>query len=181
MNKHSVALAAAALAAALAGCGSTSTTTGTPPPPTQTSTAQSGIGQGTTSSPAAPPTSAPPTSAPPSTSVPTSDVAVCVTPVVTCQGELKTEPSQIIVSGDGSAFITGLVWTGWGLPSATGSGTLKLDNCIPNCAQGTFTPYQVTVVLSDLTPYGGRAAYATMLVAAPGSPYGTKTFHHLAP
>lgn len=71
--------------------------------------------------------------------------------------------------------------TGWGLSGATGSGTLKLDNCDPNCAQGSFTDYQVTVVLSDLTGYGGGAAYATMMVVAPGSPFGTRTYKHLAP
>ena len=106
---------------------------------------------------------------------------MCVTPAVTCNGELKSEPSQIIVSGDGSAFITGLTWTGWGQSGATGSGTLKLDNCNPNCAQGSFTDYEATVVLSDLTGYVGGAAYATMLVDAAGSPFGTRTYKHLAP
>lgn len=117
----------------------------------------------------------------PATSAAQTEVGVCVTPVVTCKGELKTEPSQIILSGDGTAFVTGLLWTGWGSNGATGSGTLKLDNCNPNCAQGSLTGYQATVVLSDLTGYVGGAAYATMMVAAPGSPFGTKTYHHLAP
>jgi hypothetical protein len=181
MKRFAAPLGFCALAFALAGCSSASTT-GTPPPPTQISTAQSGIGQGATPTPTGSPTSPALTSAPPaSTSAAASDVGVCVTPVVTCRGELKTEPSEIIVSGDGTAFITGLVWTGWGLSSATGAGTLKLDNCNPDCAQGSLKPYRVTVVVSKLTPYVGGAAYATMVVAAPGSPYGTKTFRSLAP
>lgn len=124
---------------------------------------------------------APATSAAPGTSTAQSEVGVCVTPVVTCKGELKTEPSQIVLSGDGTAFVTGLLWTGWGSNGATGSGTLKLDNCDPNCAQGTLTGYEATIVLSDLTGYVGGAAYATMMVAAPGSPFGTRTYKHLAP
>jgi hypothetical protein len=165
---------------AAAGCGQASPTTPAPTvtvtvTPTQApSGAGGGIGQSST--PAVTPSSTPTTPA-----APTSEVGVCVTPVVTCRGELKSEPSQIIVSGDGSAFISGLTWIGWGLPGATGSGTLKLDNCNPNCAQGSFTDYVATVVLSDLTGYVGGAAYATMEVDAAGSPFGTKTYHHLAP
>jgi len=100
---------------------------------------------------------------------------------VTCNGELKTEPAQIILSGDGTAFVSGLTWTGWGQEGATGHGTLKLDNCNPNCAQGSLTSYVATIVLSKLTPYTGGAAYASMLVDAAGSPFGTKSYQHLAP
>jgi eukaryotic-like serine/threonine-protein kinase len=163
---------------ALAGC-SSATTTSTPPakPPSSATVSQPSLGQGSTS----PTASAPASTPPPSSAAAAGDVGVCVTPVVTCRGELKTEPAQIIVSGDGSAFITGLTWTGWGLSSATGAGTLKLDNCNPNCAQGSYTDYQATVILSKLTGYGGGAAYATMAVDAPGSPFGSRTYHHLAP
>lgn len=177
MTKFAALVAAGAILG-IAGCGSVSSTSSAPP------NSQQGIGQGATSTTAAPPTSAPPTSTPtsaPATSAAASEVGVCVTPVVTCRGELKTEPTQIILSGDGTAFVTGLLWTGWGSNGATGSGTLKLDNCDPNCAQGSLTGYEATVVLSDLTGYVGGAAYATMMVAAPGSPFGTRTYHHLAP
>ena len=105
-----------------------------------------------------------------------------MTPVVTCQGELKTQPEQIILSGDGTAFVADISWTGWGLAGATGSGTLKLDNCDPNCAQGSLTDYTATIVLSDLTPYGsGKQAYAEMNVDAPGSPFGSREYKHLVP
>lgn len=166
MNLYARLIAAGTLMIVLAGCSLTSAKPG----PAVTVTV--------TKPPPAPTSSAPPSA---TSSAPASDVGVCVTPVVTCGGELKSEPAQIIVSGDGSAYVAGLTWTGWGLPSATGSGTLKLDNCEPNCAQGTYTGYQATVVLSDLTGYGGGAAYATMVLAAPGSPFGTRTYKHLAP
>jgi eukaryotic-like serine/threonine-protein kinase len=172
---------------ALAACSST-TTSSQPPtsPPTSPSAtiSQPSLAQGSTSATVTaspPPSTAASSTAASSTGAPTGDVAVCVTPVVTCKGELKTEPGEIYVSGDGSAFITGLTWTGWGLSSATGSGTLKIDNCSPNCAQGSFTDYQVTVILSKLTGYGGGAAYATMMVDAPGSPFGLRVYHHLTP
>lgn len=168
---------AGSLMIVLAGCSQAAT-----PGPAATVTvtqSQSPAGQGGGLS--QPPSSVPPSSVPPSSAAPAGEVGVCVTPVVTCKGELKSEPSQIILSGDGTAFVTGLLWTGWGSNGASGSGTLKLDNCDPNCAQGSLTGYQATVVLSDLTGYVGGAAYATMMVAAPGSPFGTRTYHHLAP
>ena len=170
MSKLAALIAAGAILG-IAGCSTASSTSSTP------LSQQTGINSGATSTTPAPPTTAPSTTA----SAAAGDVSVCVTPVVRCNGELKTEPSQIIVSGDGTAFITGLTWTGWGLSGATGSGTLKLDNCNPDCAQGSLTDYQATVVLSDLTGYGGGAAYATMMVVAAGSPFGTRTYHHLAP
>jgi hypothetical protein len=120
---------------------------------------------------------------PPASTAPLTDFTVCTTPAVGCNGEMRTEPSQVIVSGDGSAYISGLTWTGWGGSGATGSGTLKLDNCEPNCAQGKFTPYAATVTLSDLTSYGsaGLQGYAEMTVSAPGSPYGTQSYSGLLP
>jgi hypothetical protein len=173
MNHCARLIAGCFLTVAVAGC--TQASSSTPSTPTVTVTV-------TQSPPSQVPlTSHGPTSAAATSAAPQTEVGVCVTPVVTCQGELKTEPSQIILSGDGTAFVTNLLWTGWGSNGATGSGTLKLDNCNPNCARGSLTDYQATVVLSHLTGYVGGAAYATMMVAAPGSPFGTRTYKHLAP
>ncbi len=123
-----------------------------------------------------------PTPSPSASTAPLSDFRVCITPTVGCNGELRTQPPEIIVSGDGSAYIKDLSWTGWGSEGATGSGTLELDNCEPNCAAGKDTPYQATVTLSGLTALGGgEEAYADMMVTAPGSSYGTQSYHHLLP
>lgn len=170
MNLYARLTAAGTLMIVFAGCSVASPK----PAPTVTVTQSQPPPAATSSAPPSATSSAP-------SSAPASDVSVCVTPAVTCKGQLKSEPAQIIVSGDGSAYIASLTWTGWGLSSATGSGTLKVDNCKPNCAQGSYTGYQATVDLSDLTGHGGGAAYAVMTVAAPGSPFGTMTYKHLAP
>ena len=89
---------------------------------------------------------------------------------------------MILLSGDGSIFVNGLSWTGWGSEGATGHGTLKIDNCEPNCAQGSFKDYEATIVVDDLTPYdSGKQAYDTMNVEASGTPFGSHTYHNLAP
>ena len=108
--------------------------------------------------------------------VPLSLIKVCTFPASVCTSsnpqQMRTEPAQIVTTGDGSGFLKDLTWSGWGQPTAQGTGLLEVDNCTPNCAQGTYTGYHATVTLTRLTPYGhGNEAYADMTVAAPGSPY----------
>jgi hypothetical protein len=66
-------------------------------------------------------------------------------------------PAQVIYTGDGSGVLGGftgkgplrrfgaLRWSSWGRHQALGSGAVWLDDCIPNCAKGTFHPYAVRV------------------------------------
>ena len=119
---------------------------------------------------------------PAATPAPSADFTVCILPVVTCSGEMRSEPAQVDVSADGSGFVAGLTWSGWGTPTARGTGTLNVNDCNPNCAQGTFTGYPATVTLTSLTPYGnGLQAYADMTVSSPTSAYGTRSYSHLVP
>jgi hypothetical protein len=58
-----------------------------------------------------------------------------------------------------------IAWSSWGGSRAAGSGTLEINNCNPNCAQGTYTGYPATVTLDGLKPYGaGVEAYSTIVV-----------------
>jgi Protein kinase domain len=145
-------------------------------------------GSASTSSAPAPSAPAPSAAASPSAAsqsppaaVPLSQFQVCTFPADTCNSgnptAMKTEPAQIVTTGDGSGFLKGLTWSGWGTATAQGAGLLEIDNCVPNCAQGTFTGYQATVTLSGLTPYGdGDEAYADMTIIAPGSPAPQESF-----
>jgi hypothetical protein len=117
----------------------------------------------------------------PPAAVPLSRFRVCTFPADTCNSgnptAMQTEPTEIVTTGDGSGFLKALTWSGWSTATAQGTGLLEVDNCNPNCAQGTFTGYQATVTLSDLTPYGnGDEAYADMTVTAPGSPVPQQDF-----
>jgi hypothetical protein len=137
----------------------------------------------TASTPASTPTPEQ-TSSAPASSVPLSEIKVCISPNVTCDtSQLKSQPAEILLSGDGSTFVNDISWTGWGENGATGSGTLRIDNCNPNCAQGTLTPYVATVTVSGLAPYGstGDEGYNEMTVTAAGSPYGTHSYSPLLP
>ena len=102
-------------------------------------------------------------------------VTVCSQPADGCTYAgasqiMEVKPKQIVTSGDGSAYADGLTWSNWGSPQATATGTLKVDNCNPNCAQGTDTSYPATVTLAGLKPYGtGLEAYSTIVVQAPSA------------
>jgi hypothetical protein len=118
----------------------------------------------------------------PTPAAPATAVTVCTSPVVTCAGEMRTEPAIVAVSADGSGYVNHLTWSSWGNATAQGTGTLEVDNCEPNCAQGTDTGYPATITISDLTPYGnGEQAYADMAISAPAAPYGSYSYKNLLP
>ena len=97
-------------------------------------------------------------------------VTVCTFPADGCTQPgaaqyMEIRPKEITTSGDGSGYVTSLVWTDWGSPHATATGVMKLNNCEPNCAQGKYTSYPATVTLAGLTPYGtDLEAYSTIVV-----------------
>ena len=68
--------------------------------------------------------------------------------------DMRTEPSRIVTSGDGSGFVDNFSWTGWRTPTARGLGVLEIDNCTPNCAAGAYTGYRATVTMTKLVAYG---------------------------
>jgi hypothetical protein len=83
---------------------------------------------------------------------------------------MEVKPKEITVSGDGSGYVDSLSWAGWGTPRAIATGTLRVDDCVPNCAQGTYTGYPATVTLAGLKEYqAGTSAYSTIVVQSPAA------------
>ena len=113
-----------------------------------------------------------PTSPSSATTAPAMVVTVCQTPAVSCApSEMQTEPTQMGANADGNRTVQGITWSGWESATATGTGTMGVDNCDPNCAAGAYTYYPATVTLSGLTLYGsGTEGYATIVFSAPTSP-----------
>ena len=102
-------------------------------------------------------------------------VTVCTFPADGCtlagaSQYMEIRPNQITNSGDGSGYVKNLVWSNWGGSQATATGTEEVDDCNPNCAQGTFTGYPATVTVAGLKPYGtGLEAYSTIVIQAPAA------------
>jgi hypothetical protein len=58
------------------------------------------------------------------------------------------QPRRLNPSVDGSLYITGMHWTVWDDRHAVGRGTAHVNDCVPNCADGHYATYQVTVRLA---------------------------------
>jgi hypothetical protein len=70
--------------------------------------------------------------------------------VLDCSGTVapRFEPSVFTIEcGTGGIAVTGITWTFWNAASASGSGTLKMDTCNPNCASGGFTSTPTRILL----------------------------------
>ena len=113
--------------------------------------------------------------------MPLTDFKVCTSPALTCTGyhgpsAMQTQLTQITVSADGSAYVKNLTWSGWGSATATGTGTLELDDCNPNCAQGTFTGTSPRHAIEPRRFGNGEQAYSVMVVSAHCSSFQTRSF-----
>lgn len=73
--------------------------------------------------------------------------------------EPRVRPSEIVFAADGNWAVTGLHWHGWGTGVARSDGTSRVNDCIPNCAQGTIALVPAHVTLSNPGRYRGREMY----------------------
>src|SRR2546423_5191350 len=74
------------------------------------------------------------------------------------------KPDTVIVAcGDGNFVVVKLEWTKWTRKAAGGSGTGKLNNCMPNCAQGQFRSYKVKLIASKpVTCSNGKREFSRL-------------------
>jgi len=93
--------------------------------------------------------------------------------ILTCLMRPEIRPSSYIIAcGDGNAYWQGVKWTGWGGTTTTGTGQYVGNDCIPDCADGTFHAYPLTIVLSHLvrtSRYGPLYAQARFTYLIDGS------------
>ncbi|RAG85019.1 hypothetical protein DN069_13735 [Streptacidiphilus pinicola] len=83
-----------------------------------------------------------------------------------CDGQPVGQPAEFVLAcGDGGVALQSLNWSGWGGSTATATGQLRENTCVPNCAVGGSTSNSATVTVSGLT--GGR--YTSMHISAPGA------------
>jgi hypothetical protein len=69
------------------------------------------------------------------------------TVVVDCLNKTQVRPSTFILAcADGNDVLTGMRWVGWA-SEAFATGTEKINNCVPNCAAGTFISYPALITL----------------------------------
>jgi len=93
------------------------------------------------------------------------------------------EPSAFRVTcGDAGWTLADLVWTSWTSISATATGVLVYNDCIPSCVDGHFHRVPGTkVVLADPRPSAGGQLVFTRLTETPWLPGYTAGPMHGAP
>ncbi len=176
-----VALAAGAIL--LAACGSStpaasshrSTTSTSPAPGRHAGTTVPGSATSTTSGAPSTGSSATTTT---STGAPTTTSAPAAQPKFVPIGGSPPlyEPAEFTDTGDGSTYVDGLTWSSWGPGGATGTGTLHEDNCVPNCASGSYGSYPATVTLSGAAQTSSGYLFTSMTIATPPGALGTQTY-----
>jgi hypothetical protein len=93
--------------------------------------------------------------------------------------KLLVRPAQIVYTGDGSGILGGfdggrgegfghLRWTKWTAGSAFGHGADWINDCRPDCADGTYTAHAATV--NAFRPRGDRFTRLTVKSSYRGKP-----------
>ena len=85
--------------------------------------------------------------------------------LVNCAGHGKVRPAVYDISCmPSSEYVAGLTWTSW-RSVAFGSGTLKVNDCTPTCAQGKYISYPILTVLwrAEAWPHHPGRDYFTRL------------------
>ena len=90
--------------------------------------------------------------------------------VADCAGKLQVRPATLMMAcDDGNAYLSGLRWTDWG-PTAAATGTWRVNDCVPNCAAGTFHSFAATVKLWQPEPlphHAGADYYTKITIGLP--------------
>ncbi len=122
-------------------------------------------------------TSLPPTTSTTTTAPPSTTTTTAVPELVPLTGATPLDqPSQFNYTQDGTGSVSNLTWSTWSSAGATGSGTVNLNNCVPNCASGTVSGYPATVTLSGASQTSQGYVFTQMTISAPGSPDPSQTF-----
>ncbi len=73
----------------------------------------------------------------------------------------QQRPRTLELTGDGTLFVSGVQWSSWGGPVATGTGNAEYHGCTPNCASAPAHSALVAVRMFAVRACsGGRQFYS---------------------
>jgi hypothetical protein len=86
---------------------------------------------------------------------------------------LQVKPFTIVYTGDGTGLLSGrnvrdrtsgISWTKWTASEALGSAYDQLNNCTPDCGDGKFTGYRVSIELWRPQRLHGTLVFTRMTI-----------------
>ena len=78
------------------------------------------------------------------------------------------KPRRLNPSVDGSLYVRGMRWTVWDDRHAAGDGIAHVNDCHPDCADGHYARYRVTVRLAQPRRLCGSRFFTTLRVRGSG-------------
>ena len=91
--------------------------------------------------------------------------------MVSCAGQGQVRPGGYDVGCTANELLRTMHWQTW-RGTAYGNGVLKVDDCTPTCAQGTYVKYPILVVLwkpAAWPKHAGRDYFTRMTIILSGS------------
>jgi hypothetical protein len=83
---------------------------------------------------------------------------------------LSERPSYIIFTcADAGLGVQHMAWSAWTSTTATGQGSLWLNLCKPNCAEGKYGHYPVRVTLTDVKSSRQGPWFSDLTIAYEGA------------
>ncbi len=92
--------------------------------------------------------------------------AISSSEIFTWDCEYPTQKPEAITftCADGNMYVDQISWSKWNTTGARGTGTYNVNDCDPDCADGTMLRGPVDITLSDPTEYKGKFYLRTLVI-----------------
>jgi hypothetical protein len=92
--------------------------------------------------------------------------AISSSEIYTWDCEYPTQKPEAITftCADGNMYVDQILWSEWNQTGARGTGTYNVNDCDPDCADGTMLRGPVDITLSDPTEYKGKFYLRTLVI-----------------
>lgn len=92
-----------------------------------------------------------------------------------CTGHTYRPTRVTLACGDGNLYATAIVYRGYGGRTAPASATIHINNCLPDCAAGSFKVYRGTLSFSAIVRCADGRLYYSRARYGFAAPHGSGT------
>jgi hypothetical protein len=92
--------------------------------------------------------------------------AISSSKIYTWDCEYPTQKPEAITftCADGNMYVDQITWSEWDKDGARGTGTYNVNDCEPDCADGTMLSGPVNITLSNPTEFKGKIYLRTLVI-----------------